>query len=106
MVKKKGEEEARKNRFQDTLNRVNERNPVVETKWSVEEVTPGYNTGGYYDQDIPEHFGQVSPFFNTREEAQAWMDEHEPDDGKYLAIRKHVAREMRMINWVSVRVRN
>lgn len=102
MVQKKGE---KKKSIVDIIREIDERHPVIDTKWSVEEVTPGYNTGGYYDQDIPEGFERVSDYFETREEAEAWMDEHEADEGKFLAVRKHALRVYTTHNWVSVRVK-
>lgn len=105
MVRKKNEEREGGDWLKRSLERINKESPVVEEKYSVEEVTPAYNTGGYYDQDIPEEFVKVSGYFETKEEAEAWMDEHEADEGKFLAVRKHIAREMRTTHWLSVRLR-
>lgn len=91
--------------LQRTIDRVNRESPVVDTNYSVEEVTPGYNTGGYYDVDVKETFVQVSPQrYDTLEDAIEWMNEHEADEGKYLAIRKHIAREMTTKHWFSIRL--
>lgn len=84
--------------------RFDEDYPIVETKWAVEEVTPAYNTGGYYDQDIPEEAVTVSPKFDSREEAERWMDEHEADKGKYLALIRLTGREHRFVNWTRSRM--
>lgn len=104
MVSKKGENKEKKDWLREELERINKDNPVIDTYWSVEEVTPGYNTGGYYDQDIPESFETVADRFETEEDAFAWMNEHEADEGKYLAVRKHTAREYTTKHWFSVRM--
>lgn len=104
MVTKKGEKRSG-HWLMEELRRLDERAPIVDTKWSVVEVTPGYNTGGYYDQDIPENVVIVSPFLDSREEAEAWRDEHEPDEGKSLELVKHVAREHKYVQWTSTKVK-
>lgn len=86
------------------LSRINEQSPIVEVRWSVEEVTPEYTTNGYYGQRVPETFVRVSEYFDTVADAESWMGQHVADEGKFLAIRKHVAREHRNIGWVSVRI--
>ena len=107
MVQKKTKaKESVTNWLQRSSEEYNRTNPVVEVKWSVEEVTPGYNTGGYYDVDVPEESVQVSVLFDSLEAAESWKDEHVADAGKYLAIRKHTARKHTFINWTSQRVRD
>lgn len=76
--------------------------PVIKERYYVIEHRPAYNTGGYYDQDVPAENKVVSPFFNTEDEAQDWLDKHEPDKDKSLHLRKeklqertHVTREWR-----------
>ena|SRR6476661_2743175 len=59
---------------------------TIRIKWQVIEHTPGYNTGGYYDQDIPAKNVVVKDECKTEAEARAWMDRHEPDKGKSLHI--------------------
>jgi len=73
--------------------------PVLQSRWYVEEYTPGYNTGGYYDQDIPAEFVRVSRYFDTPEEAEKWKDEHEPDKGKKLLIRRENLYERKYKEW-------
>ena len=68
---------------------------TLETKWFVIEHTPGYNTGGYYDTDVPPKNSVVSDGFDSPEEAQEWLDRHEPDQGKSLHIwRKRLIRHI------------
>jgi hypothetical protein len=69
------------------------RNPVIGHKWVVEEVTAAYNTGGYYDQDIPEKRVVVANDFKTEAEAKAWMDKHIADKGNYLEAVKYNLRQ-------------
>lgn len=61
---------------------------TIRFAWVVMEHTPGYNTGGYYDTDVPAKNVMVSAHFDTEEEAQAWMDAHEADKGKSLHIQR------------------
>jgi hypothetical protein len=72
-----------------------EQNPIVGHKWAVEEVTPAYNTGGYYDQDIPEVRIKVADDFKSEKEALAWIDMHEADKGNYLEAVQFRLREFR-----------
>lgn len=101
MVRKRNEEP--RNWLQAEFDRLDKQSPIVETKWVVEEVTPAYNTGGYYDQDIPAKHVTVSPVFDTEAEAVEWLWEHLPDDGKYLEVVKMIAREHKYITWTKVR---
>jgi hypothetical protein len=61
---------------------------TVRVKWVVYEVTPGYNTGGYYDQDIPAEYHKVADELQSEQEAIDWIDRHEPDPGKRLEYSK------------------
>ena len=88
MVQEKNAANKRKDSMAEFLRKERERyeRERVKTVWAVVEHTPGYNTGGYYDQDIPEENRVVSPWFDTREEAVEWRDRHEPDKGNSLRI--------------------
>lgn len=77
--------EAHRKEFRDSLLRELEEK-TVKFKWQVVEHTPGYNTGGYYDQDVPEKNVVVSPSFDTEAEAVAWANGHVADAGKSLKI--------------------
>ena len=93
MVKKK-ESEYGIDWLQSTLDRIeSEYGPVLQERFYVIEHTPAYNTGGYYDQDVPAENHIVSPYFETEAAAQSWMDEHVPDKGKSLFIRKEQMQE-------------
>lgn len=70
-------------------------------KWAVIEHTPGYNTGGYYDTDVPAKNVVVSDYFKTEAEAQTWMDAHEPDKGNKLFIQRYRLLRRVYEEWVS-----
>lgn len=80
-------------------NKANGYSEILDTRWLVIEHTPAYNTGGYYDQDIPEKNEIVSPYFKTKEEAVAWMNDHVPDKGKTLWVRHQNKRSRTIIEW-------
>lgn len=88
MVQEKDAAKKRKDNLNEFLRKEAERyrKSVVKTQWAVWEHTPGYNTGGYYDQDVPAENKLVSPWFDSKEEAEEWRDRHEPDKGNYLLI--------------------
>lgn len=71
--------------------------PVLKERYYVIEHRPAYNTGGYYDQDVPAENTRVSPFFDTLKEAQTWMDAHEADKGKTLLLRKQKLQERTVV---------
>src|SRR5689334_11272160 len=95
----KKREEARKSFRQKTFDDLERR--TIKFRWAVNEHTPGYNTGGYYDNDVPAKNTIVSPYFDTEEEAQDWMDEHEPDKGKSLNVVRHRLVKREYTEWVS-----
>lgn len=74
---------------------------TIKFRWVVIEHTPGYNTGGYYDTDVPAKNRIVSPYFDTLQGAQEWMDRHEPDKGKSLNIVRHRLLRREWTEWVS-----
>lgn len=74
---------------------------TIRFSWHVVEHTPGYNTGGYYDQDIKARNVKVSPDFDTEAEAQAWLDEHEPDEGNSLVIKRMRLVRRVITEWVA-----
>jgi len=79
----------------------NKRNPIVDQRWYVVEITPAYNTGGYYDQDIPEKREIVSSYFDNPKDADEWLTRHEPDDGKTLKIIRDNKRRFTHERWVT-----
>ena len=102
MVKEKDAElkraEARKEQLEKIRKNLEEN--TIRIKWQVIEHTPGYNTGGYYDQDIPAKNVVVADNFESEESAQAWMDRHEPDKGKSLHIKKRRLVRRYYDSWV------
>lgn len=73
---------------------------TVAFAYYVDEVTPAYNTGGYYDQDIPEKRVRVSEFFDQQCYAEEWMDGFVPDEGKHFEIRRRRLIEKTIREWV------
>lgn len=78
---------------------IDRRNPIIETRYYVVEVTPskrynqGNGHGGYEAAWTNETVDKVSPYFRTKRAAVKWMSEHEPDEGKTLAVmRQHLRR--------------
>lgn len=71
------------------------RGEYIRSRFSILEVTPpqrciqGDGHGGSEIIWIGEKRVAVSDFFDTREEAKAFMDEHEPDEGNSLKIVEH-----------------
>lgn len=90
----------RRNDFLKKKREETERN-TIRFRWGVNEHTPGYNTGGYYDQDIPAENHIVSPWFETKEEAVVWMERHEPDKGKTLNVVRHRLLRRTWTEWVT-----
>lgn len=99
MVKKK---EQKGDWLRETLRETHERlqRDTLEFKWVVVEHTPGYNTGGYYDVDVPAKTVVVSPDFSTEEEAEGWMGEHEPDKGNTLLVKRKRKIRREYTDWV------
>jgi hypothetical protein len=99
MVQEKDAAKKRQQRMKDFLEEERRRmeENTVDRRWYVVEHTPGYNTGGYYDQDIPAENHVVSPYFKTKKEAQEWFDKHEPDKGKTLRIESQ--RKIRQVHY-------
>jgi hypothetical protein len=105
MVKVKGEENVYW--LDRVLDDVEMRNPVIETRWYVVEVTPrhrysyGNGHGGVEYDWSDEVETKVSPYFRTKKSAAKWMDEHEADPGKSLAIMKQNKRRTITEKWWS-----
>jgi hypothetical protein len=70
-------------------------------RWYVVEHTPAQSGFGYYDEGYPARNVVVSDYFETEKEAQEWFDNHEPDFGKSLHIKRD--RKVREVTyrWVS-----
>lgn len=66
--------------------------PVAE-RWYIQEYREAYNTGGYYDQDVPEKIVENSRTFDTREEAEVFLNSVVPAKGNKLRLKKQVCWE-------------
>ncbi len=76
------------------------KNNTIKFEWCVIEHTPGYNTGGYYDTDVPAKNVVVSPYFGTEKEATMWMNAHEPDKGNSLHVKRRRLLKRTWTEWV------
>lgn len=75
---------------------------TIRFRWLVSEVTPAHRESDEYDDYwIPAKSKTVSPYFDTEEEAQAWMDQHEPDKGKHLAVHRQRLIKREYTKWVT-----
>lgn len=72
---------------------------IVGTRWYVYEHTPEVPYDGGWDRGTPAKNVTVSGYFDTREDAQEWMDRHEPDKGNTLVIGKQNKRRKITIGW-------
>ena len=108
MVKVKGE--TKKNwleSYEEELTERRKKNPIITTRWFVVEITPPvrYATGdghGGTDWDWTyESREVVSPMFQHEYQVKAWVEQHEPDDGKKLEINRENLREFTERKWVS-----
>lgn len=107
MVKSKAEAEDNVYWLDRVLNDVERRNPIIETRYFVVEITPsrredvGDGHGGIEYQWSTEKQDRVSPYFRTKKSAVKWMDEHVPDDGKSLRVMKQNKRRTITEKWWS-----
>lgn len=72
---------------------------IVDTRYYVGEHTPEVPYDGGWDRGTPAKNVMVSPYFQDRADAQAWMDDHEPDKGNSLYIGKQNKRRKVTIGW-------
>lgn len=74
--------------------------PVIATRWYVIEHSPQrrYHDGYDYTWSRESNI-RVSEYFETKEEAIEWMDQHEPDEGKELRIRSQNLRRYWYEKW-------
>lgn len=103
MVQEKDAAKKRQQNRQDFLKRQSEDldRRTIRFRWAVNEHTPGYNTGGYYDTDVKPVNRIVSPYFDSEVEAVEWMDRHEPDKGNSLNVVRHRLVRREWTEWVS-----
>lgn len=75
---------------------------TIKFKWTVMEQTPSWVDSGYYGEVYHEAVTRtVSPEFDTKEEAQEWMDRHEPDKGNILFVQRWRLVKREWTEWVS-----
>lgn len=108
MVRRKGEkEESVIDRLEKQSKSIDERHPVVETRWYVCEVTPSkrysYDDGhgGVEYAWMDERVVRVSNYFDCDGLAYEYVDAHEPDPGNELRIYKQEKRRTTTEKWWS-----
>jgi hypothetical protein len=88
------------NWFRDELSRAQKRfGKVIDSRYYIVEVTPAYNTGGYYDQDIPEQRKMVSGYHPTPQSAWQEMKLMEPDKGNKFELVTQKLYERTVREW-------
>lgn len=75
------------------------RGPVRGQRWWVSEVTPAYETMGYYSETIPQSEKRVSEVFYKKEEATAWLEKYEPDKGNHFVVRSETLHHVTNKEW-------
>lgn len=112
MVKTKTESEDNVHWLKRQLSDIERRNPIIETRYYVVEVTPsqrydaGDGHGGSMHMWSKEVLTKVSPYFRTKKAAVQWLEEHDPDDGKELQLmRQHKRRTITERWWNAHRIR-
>jgi hypothetical protein len=105
MVRAKGHAPSILDSIKEQAQRIEEENPIIQTRYFVEEVTPSYRWHDGYDYEwIREQRCKVSPYFDSKREANKWLSDHLPDDGKRLEVMKqHLRRTVSERWWGSSR---
>jgi hypothetical protein len=109
MVKSRNEE---KESILDMLQRQSEEidkmHKIVATRYYVDEVTPSTRQWDGYDTTWTQETAVVvSPYFTTKENAEEWLGEHEPDEGKKLRVMKqHKRRTITETWWSAIPLRS
>lgn len=91
---------AERNDYLERLRKETEKN-TIKFRWGIIEHTPEYDYGDGWSRPIPEKNKIVSPWFNTKEEAQAWMNRHEPDKGSTLKVLRQRLLRREWTEWVN-----
>ena len=100
MVKPKRDNKSILTMLKEQAEETERMSPVLKTRWFVVEHTPERRFHDGYDYTWSRASSViVSPYYDTEEEAVAWMDKHEPDEGKKLIVRKQNLREFRYKRW-------
>ena len=81
------------------------RGTLIKYRWFIVEVTPservpvGNGHGGTDWKWSAKTNVLVSDYFDSEEKAQAFLDEHEPDEGKTLELRREGLFERAVREW-------
>lgn len=80
-----------------------DQNPFAGERFAVWEKDPDWYEGGYYGEGwVAGERRQVSGYFHKREDAEQFIDEHEPDvKGGEFYIRHEIGRHVTKIEWRS-----
>jgi hypothetical protein len=97
-------ESERRNIFsvhQEQMRQLNIDSPVLKTRWKVSEITPAYddNDGWYHSSEV-----KFTWLFDTKEQAQEFIDTHEPEKGyvkNFFSLTEEYLREFHEKRWVS-----
>ena len=88
------------NRFDEQLKRIQKRfGEPLKFRWYVVEVTPGYEESGYYGKWVPGKSVKVSDYFYDENDLNAWLELHQADEGKHLAVRKEALYRYTVEEW-------
>lgn len=102
MVREKNAAVKRQSEFKDFLVRQAKEldDATIRFRYAVNEHTPEHDFGDGWSRPIPAKDRRVSEWFDTREEAQAWMDRHEADKGSVLHIIRHRLVQRNYTEWI------
>lgn len=85
--------------LRDCLDDIDERSPVIRSRYCVIEITPSKRySDEYQDGWTDQKQRQVSDWKNSEEELQPFLDKFQPDEGNTFAIRKENLRAIQQ--WV------
>ncbi len=104
MVKRKGKDE--KGWLQEALEDARRRRgDYIKSRYYVVEITPprrysyGDGHGGWEYDWTNTHEVRVSQYYERKEDADRFIEEHDPDQGKSLAIRKNELYRRTVEEW-------
>jgi len=76
-------------------------NPVIAERWYVTEEYPAWEEWGYYGKTHPPKSIRCSGFFDTRVEAERYVDKHDPEKGATSKINHQNKRRITTEEWVN-----
>lgn len=85
--------------LKEEIERIDRERPIVESRWYVLEIVPGYQESGYYGQWVSSTARRVSEYFYDRDEVDEWLETHEPDNPKN-SFRVKQENKRRIEQWV------